>query len=183
MIIIRAAIAAALATGALAAPLAVAEGQQWPAVHGRGICNTPYGWCPLPNPELIPAGSPCYCIASGQVVMGCTENREFFGNISPYFNFHTRQIDVPSVPSASNPKCPRVSLLVPGMPSARGGLDAVRQGLRELGYIEGQNIALELRWDKHRPEQTPGLAAELARVKVDTPHAAHPPPATTRAAQ
>ena len=88
--------------------------------------------------------------------MGCTENREFFGNVSPYFNFHTRQIDIPSVPSASNPKCPRVSGLVPSMPSARGGLDALRQGLREVGYIEDQNIVLDLRGDEHSFEKASG---------------------------
>ena len=160
MTTIRAALAAALAIGIFAAPLDIAEGQQqWPAVHGRGICNTPYGWCPLPNPELIPAGVSCYCMASGRAVMGCTENRDFFGNVSPYFNFHNRQIDIPLVPSASNPKCPRVSGLVPSMPSARGGLDALRQGLREVGYIEGQNIVLGLRWDERSLEQTSGLSS------------------------
>src|SRR5574341_1765190 len=87
------------ALGLLAAPLA-AEAQQWPAVHGRGICNTPYGWCPLRNPEQITAGSPCYCATyDNRAVMGCAANREYFGNVSPYLNPHTRQIDVP--PAAS----------------------------------------------------------------------------------
>ena len=44
---------------------------------------------------------------------------------------------------------------------------AFREGLRELGYVEGQNIALELRSSEGRPERLPDLAAELVRLKVD----------------
>jgi len=45
--------------------------------------------------------------------------------------------------------------------------DAARQGLRELGYVEGQNIALEVRWAEGRYERLPALVAELVRLKVD----------------
>jgi putative ABC transport system substrate-binding protein len=45
--------------------------------------------------------------------------------------------------------------------------DAMRQGLRELGYVEGQNIALEIRWADGRYERLPALVAELVRLKVD----------------
>ena len=41
------------------------------------------------------------------------------------------------------------------------GLVAFRQRLRELGYVEGQNVALEIRSAEGRPERFPGLAAEL----------------------
>ena len=47
------------------------------------------------------------------------------------------------------------------------GLVAFRQRLRELGYVEGQNVALEIRSAEARPERFPGLAAELVRLKVD----------------
>jgi putative ABC transport system substrate-binding protein len=40
-------------------------------------------------------------------------------------------------------------------------------GLRELGWIEGQNIAIEYRWAAGRHDQLPALAAELVRLKVD----------------
>src|SRR5262245_24947486 len=41
------------------------------------------------------------------------------------------------------------------------------RSLRELGYIEGQNIAMEYRFAEGRPDREPGLAAELVRLKVD----------------
>jgi putative ABC transport system substrate-binding protein len=46
-------------------------------------------------------------------------------------------------------------------------LDAFRQGLRELGYVEGQNFVIEYRSANGRPERFPGLATELVRLKVD----------------
>jgi len=46
-------------------------------------------------------------------------------------------------------------------------LEAFRQGLRELGYVEGQTIGIEYRFAEGRPERLPALAAELVRLKVD----------------
>ena len=46
-------------------------------------------------------------------------------------------------------------------------LDAFRQGLRDLGYIEGKNFVIEYRSADGRDERFPGLAAELVRLKVD----------------
>src|SRR5215467_14431663 len=45
--------------------------------------------------------------------------------------------------------------------------DVFRQRLRELGYVEGQNIVFEYRWSERNVERFPGLAAELAGLKVD----------------
>src|SRR5262245_20864536 len=45
--------------------------------------------------------------------------------------------------------------------------EGLRLGLRELGYIEGQNIVIEYRFAKGRPERSPALANELVRLKVD----------------
>jgi hypothetical protein len=45
--------------------------------------------------------------------------------------------------------------------------EGIRLALRELGYIEGQNIAIEYRYAEGRPDREPGLAAELVRLKVD----------------
>jgi putative ABC transport system substrate-binding protein len=54
-------------------------------------------------------------------------------------------------------------------PMARNvaNLDAFRQGLRELGYIEGRNFVIEYRSDDGRNERAPDLATELIRLKVD----------------
>jgi ABC-type uncharacterized transport system substrate-binding protein len=43
----------------------------------------------------------------------------------------------------------------------------ISPGLRELGWIEGQNLAIEYRWAASREDQLPALAAELVRLKVD----------------
>jgi putative ABC transport system substrate-binding protein len=60
-------------------------------------------------------------------------------------------------------------------------VEAFRRGLRELGYIEGRNIAIEYRWAEGRPERLPALAAELERLKVDVIVTAGP--SATRAAK
>jgi len=64
-------------------------------------------------------------------------------------------------------KVTRVGFLFYGSPGASPELDAFRQGLRELGYIEGQNIAIEYRFASGRVDRLPELAAELVRLKVD----------------
>jgi putative ABC transport system substrate-binding protein len=46
-------------------------------------------------------------------------------------------------------------------------IEAFRQGLRELGYVEGQDIAFEWRYAEGKADRLPGLAAELVRLKVD----------------
>jgi putative tryptophan/tyrosine transport system substrate-binding protein len=53
--------------------------------------------------------------------------------------------------------------------------EAFRQGLRELGYVDGQNIAIEHRAPGWKYERLPGLAAELVRLKVEVIVAASPP--------
>src|SRR5882757_4700103 len=53
----------------------------------------------------------------------------------------------------------------PASDSARA--EGIRLALRELGYIEGQNIAIEYRYAEGKSDRYPGLAAELVRLKVD----------------
>jgi ABC-type uncharacterized transport system substrate-binding protein len=54
-----------------------------------------------------------------------------------------------------------------GVASNEANLNAFRQGLRELGYVEGQNFVIEYRSADGRPERFPDLATELVRLKVD----------------
>jgi putative ABC transport system substrate-binding protein len=68
-------------------------------------------------------------------------------------------------PQAAN--LSRIAFLGAESPStSRHFLDAFRQGLRDLGYVEGQNITLEERWAEGRNERFPDLVAELVRLKV-----------------
>lgn len=73
-------------------------------------------------------------------------------------------------------KVPRIGVLWPTAPPDPF-LDAFKQGLRELGYIQGQNIAIEERWAEGKPEQLPALAADLVRLKVDVIVTRQTPPA------
>jgi putative ABC transport system substrate-binding protein len=64
-------------------------------------------------------------------------------------------------------KIPRIGFLFFGSLGPSRELDAFRQGLRELGYAEGQNIAVEYRFARGEIERLPELATELARLKLD----------------
>ena len=67
-------------------------------------------------------------------------------------------------------KVPRVGIITPQSssdPQVQRAFDVFRQALRELGYVEGQNVALEYRWAEGKYERLPGLATELVRSKVD----------------
>ena len=77
---------------------------------------------------------------------------------------------VPFSTAAAQPpeKVPRVGSLWPNNPSPhQRTLDAFRQGLRDLGWVEGKNVVIEYRWAEGRSERLPTLAAELVRLKVD----------------
>jgi len=65
-------------------------------------------------------------------------------------------------------KVPRIGILTPGPVSERAHyFEAFRQGLRELGYVDGQNIILEIQSADGKLQRLPDLAAELVRVKVN----------------
>jgi putative ABC transport system substrate-binding protein len=62
----------------------------------------------------------------------------------------------------------RIGLLWPGdAPPVSPRMESFRQGLRALGFVDGQNIAIELRYAQRGPQQLPELAAELISLKVD----------------
>ena len=73
-----------------------------------------------------------------------------------------------SVYAQAQGKVWRIGFLSATSPSSNAeSIEALRQGLRELGYAEGQNIVIEYRWAEGRFERLPDLAAELVRLKVD----------------
>jgi len=67
-------------------------------------------------------------------------------------------------------KIPRIGFVANGSasdPATATRLDAFRQGLRDLGFIEGKNLNIEYRYVEGRPERLPELAEDLVRLKVD----------------
>jgi putative ABC transport system substrate-binding protein len=63
-------------------------------------------------------------------------------------------------------RVPRIGFLSPGGAAAAPN-EAFRQGLRELGYVEGQNLIVEYRWGEGDAARLPALAAELVRLRVE----------------
>jgi putative tryptophan/tyrosine transport system substrate-binding protein len=76
--------------------------------------------------------------------------------------------EVPLVAEAQPaPHMWRIAFLGAESPAtSRHFLDAFRQGLRDLGYVEGQDLTIEARWAEGRNERFPDLVAELVRLKV-----------------
>jgi putative tryptophan/tyrosine transport system substrate-binding protein len=65
-------------------------------------------------------------------------------------------------------RIPRIGYLTAASPSANAArIEAFRQGLRELGYVEGKNIVIEWRYGGGKLDRVPALAAELVRLKVE----------------
>jgi putative ABC transport system substrate-binding protein len=63
---------------------------------------------------------------------------------------------------------PRIGILAPlSVSSFSGRLEGLRKRLRELGYVEGENIVIEYRYADGKPERLPELATELVQLKVD----------------
>lgn len=73
-----------------------------------------------------------------------------------------------AVQAQQSKKLYRIGYISVSSPSnAAGRVEAFRQGMRALGYLEGQNLAIELRWADGKFERIPELAAELVGLKVD----------------
>src|SRR5438309_998995 len=79
-------------------------------------------------------------------------------------------------------KIPRIGYLSGTSYSVNSArIEAFRQGLRDLGYVDGKNIVIEWRYAEGKLDRLPALAAELVRLKVEVIVASAPPP--TRSAK
>ena len=73
-----------------------------------------------------------------------------------------------STEAQQSTKVPRIGYLGAASASADAPrAEAFRKGLRDLGYIEGQNIIIEYRYEERAFERLPDMAAELVRLKID----------------
>jgi putative ABC transport system substrate-binding protein len=90
-------------------------------------------------------------------------------NILRLFTFIVTLVGCVAIADAQQPtKIPRIGFLGGVSPSANADrTEAFRQGLRELGYVEGKNIVIEYRWAEGRVDRLPDLATELVRLKVE----------------
>jgi putative tryptophan/tyrosine transport system substrate-binding protein len=73
----------------------------------------------------------------------------------------------PVAARAQQPVTPVVGLLVPSSPDGYGDrLRGFRQGLKESGYVESENVAIEYRWAENQLDRLPALATDLVRRRV-----------------
>src|SRR5947208_13608783 len=73
----------------------------------------------------------------------------------------------PLAARAQQSKVARIGVLYIGLADAESFKKELRDGLRELGYVEGQNIAFEFRSAEGKQDRLPELASELVRLTVD----------------
>jgi putative ABC transport system substrate-binding protein len=73
----------------------------------------------------------------------------------------------PLAGSTQQPKVPTIGVLVVGSPGSERFWRLFREAMRELGYMEGQNVRFDFRSDQGQASRLPALAADLVRLKVD----------------
>ena len=88
--------------------------------------------------------------------------RTFIGAVAAFLGI------APLATQAQPARTRRIGLLGYGSPTTQSSqLEAFRRRLRELGWIEGQNLTIEYRWAEGNPDRLSALVAELVQVKVD----------------
>ncbi|HEU4341459.1 MAG TPA: ABC transporter substrate-binding protein [Candidatus Binatia bacterium] len=93
------------------------------------------------------------------------QNPKWAGLLAIVFAFAVCEAAAQAQPPKKVPRIGYLSSTNPASEATRS--EPIRQGLRELGYIEGQNIAIEYRYAEGKVDRGPELAAELVRLKVD----------------
>jgi putative ABC transport system substrate-binding protein len=125
-------------------------------------------YCPLPNIFHSTRNS-CYDVSLP--ASGVTMRRREFVTL-----LGGAAIGWPLAADAQQSKVTRVGALYIGTADAKTFEKELREGLHELGYVEGQNIAFEFRSAEGKLDRLPELANELVRLKVDVMVALYVPP-------
>ena len=86
----------------------------------------------------------------------------------------------PLAARAQQPRAARVGALYIGLADGESFKKELQEGLRELGYVAGQNIEFDFRSADGKADRLPALAAELVRLKVDVIVALYVPSALAR---
>src|SRR5215475_1675309 len=73
----------------------------------------------------------------------------------------------PTVSAQKLGKVHRIGVLSGGFPGPSADIQAFQQGLRDLGYIDGENLIIEHRYAEGKPDRYPDLVSDLVRIKVD----------------
>jgi putative tryptophan/tyrosine transport system substrate-binding protein len=108
------------------------------------------------------------------------DRREFLGTIAG--GLLALPLSAEAQPATKTSRIGYLSPTFASEPDNRRRLGALREGLRDLGYVEGQNLTIESRWAEGQYGRLPDLAAELVRLKVDV-IVTYAPPAIQAAKQ
>ena len=140
-------------------------GVKWTSrLHFEMSANDPKQTYPFKR--LSVAGTVFCSLASGEAM----RRREFIKAIAGL------AVVWPSIARAQQTKLARIGALYIGTADAEAFKQELREGLRELGYVDGKNITFEYRSAEEKLDRLPELAAELVRLKVDVIVALYVPP-------